>query len=537
MTEKSKDLNEIPDETLLNIKVFPIPNRDSALIKCLRNKCCIPQRWIFGVLAHIGLCNAYTMRVAHNLAITQMVNRTKSQSHHFDPDACPNEAILNLTTFVRKPYATFDWDEETQGFILSGFYYGYILTQFIGGYLAEKFDGKWTLGIGLLITAILTFLTPIVIRTGGPSWLFALRVLQGITEGPTIPGIMLMMSRWTPPHERALQGALIFGGPQTGNIFGAFMSGILLADGRDWANVFYFFGAFGLVWFILWTFLCYNEANQHPFISHEELEHLNKVIPRADETSRKDPVPWKAILRSPAAWALLFAGVGHDWGFYTMVSDLPKYMHDVLKFNIATTGALTCLPYVAKWGLSFLFGFTCDYGIKKKWHSIRIGRIIYTTIGTALPATCIILASYSGCNRAAAITCFILAMGFMGAYVSGMKVNTLDVAPNYAGSVTAFINTFTTFCGIISPYLIGLLTPDSTLVQWRRAFWICFFIMMISNIAYTLLAKGKQQWWDDVRKLGYPSDWKHGPIIKEVVDKAESDKLCEKEERISIEKQ
>lgn len=64
---------------------------------------------------------------------------------------------------------------------------------------------------------------------------------------------MIMMSRWTPPDKRAFQGALVFGGVQLGNMFGSLMSGILMADGRDWAFVFYFFGAFGTVWFIFWV--------------------------------------------------------------------------------------------------------------------------------------------------------------------------------------------------------------------------------------------------------------------------------------------
>lgn len=72
-------------------------------------------------------------------------------------------------------------------------------------------------------------------------------------QGPTMPALMIMLARWVPPHERSFQGALVFGGAQIGNIFGSFMSGILLADGRDWAYVFYFFGGFGIFWFVMWV--------------------------------------------------------------------------------------------------------------------------------------------------------------------------------------------------------------------------------------------------------------------------------------------
>lgn len=36
---------------------------------------------------------------------------------------------------------------------------------------------------------------------------------------------------------------------------------------------------------------------------------------------------------------------------------------------------------------------------------------------------------------------------------------------------------------------------------------------------YVIWGSGKQQWWDDVNKYGYPDGWKHGPLKKRVEDK------------------
>ncbi|CAG9094167.1 hypothetical protein JYU34_012828 [Plutella xylostella] len=506
--------------TLLGQKPQTPQRQDTKLTRTLRSCCFIPQRYILGVMGLLGVCNAYTMRVCLNLAITQMVNHTKAVGHHDDPDACPTDAIDIVNTsivypagHISKPYGVFDWDEKTQGLILSGFYYGYAITQVPGGYLAEKFGGKWTLGLGLLSTALFTFLTPFVTRAGGATWLFILRVLQGMGEGPTMPALMIMLARWVPPHERSFQGALVFGGAQIGNIFGSFMSGVLLSDDNDWSYVFFFFGGFGLLWFALWSLFCYSTPNTHPFISKKELHYLNTNVTTADNKGAKDPVPWKAILRSAPVWALVCAAVGHDWGYYTMVTDLPKYSTDVLKFNIKTTGTLTALPYLAMWLSSFAFGFICDVCIKKGWHTIKTGRIIHTTVAATGPAICIILASYAGCDRVAAMVYFVLSMALMGGFYSGMKVNALDLAPNYAGSLTSLVNSTSTIAGIVTPYLIGLLTPNSTLVEWRTAFWVCFVVLVGTNVVYCIWADGKQQWWDDVRQFGYPPEWKHGQLV------------------------
>lgn len=50
-----------------------------------------------------------------------------------------------------------------------------------GGILAEKFGGKYSLGIGILSTAIFTLLTPLVVPYGA-WWLIVLRVLEGLGE-------------------------------------------------------------------------------------------------------------------------------------------------------------------------------------------------------------------------------------------------------------------------------------------------------------------------------------------------------------------
>lgn len=43
------------------------------------------------------------------------------------------------------------------------------------------------MGVGLLSTAIFTLLTPVVVKAGGATWLFILRVLQGMGEVRKMP--------------------------------------------------------------------------------------------------------------------------------------------------------------------------------------------------------------------------------------------------------------------------------------------------------------------------------------------------------------
>ena len=67
------------------------------------------------------------------------------------------------------------------GIVLSSFFYGYIITQIPGGYLAAYFGGKALYGGGILLTALLTLLTPVAARTHF-NLLIAVRVLEGFFE-------------------------------------------------------------------------------------------------------------------------------------------------------------------------------------------------------------------------------------------------------------------------------------------------------------------------------------------------------------------
>ncbi len=67
------------------------------------------------------------------------------------------------------------------GQVLSSFFYGYIITQIPGGLLAQRIGGRWVFGIGIVMTAVLTLLTPIAAYTN--VWLLVVvRALEGFFE-------------------------------------------------------------------------------------------------------------------------------------------------------------------------------------------------------------------------------------------------------------------------------------------------------------------------------------------------------------------
>lgn len=172
------------------------------------------------------------------------------------------------------------------------------------------------------------------------------------------------------------------------------------------------------------------------------------------------PTPWKMILTNAPMLALIAAQIGHDFGFFIMVTDLPKYMSDVLNFDVKTNGLYTSLPYLFMWIVSITTGILGDWLIRTKKITITFSRKLFTTIASVFPAIFIVGASYAGCDRTWVVILFVLAMGTMGTFYPGMKVNGLDLSPNYAGTLMAITNGVGAVTGIIGPYLVGALTPN-----------------------------------------------------------------------------
>ncbi|XP_048508424.1 putative inorganic phosphate cotransporter isoform X2 [Athalia rosae] len=442
----------------------------------------------------LAVTNAYTMRISLSLAITEMVKHREPSLNSTNEEVCPSSESSTATS---SNGGTYDWDEYTQGIILSSFFWGYIITQLPGGILADKFGGKYTLGLGIFSTAIFTLLTPLVVEKFDAPGLIVLRILMGLGEGTTLPAVNVLVAQWAPPEERSKIGTVVMTGAQVGTIVGNGLSGVLIQNSSiGWPIVFYVFGALAILWFVAWTLLCYSYPEVHPFITEKERKYLHETM--NEHTHRQiQPTPWKYLLTSVPLWALLAGKLGHDWGFFTMVTDLPKYMSDVLKFSIQANGFLSALPYVSMWMVSIVASWLADWLIKNEKMTRTNARKIFTTVGSVGPAVFIIAASYAGCDRTVVVILFTVGMGLMGPFYPGMMVNGLDLSPNYSGTLMAIMTAIGALAGIAAPYVVGVLTPNQSLAEWRVVFWITFVIFFVGNLIFDLWADGEVQFWND----------------------------------------
>ncbi|XP_077343508.1 sialin [Lithobates pipiens] len=451
---------------------------------------CCSARYNLAVLALFGFFMVYALRVNLSVALVGMINSTSHEQENRSANVCPDH-----TAHPGVPHnstgKTYNWDADTQGWILGSFFYGYIITQIPGGYIAGKFGGKLLMGFGILGTAVFTLLTPVAANLGA-GYLIAVRALEGLGEGVTFPAMHAMWASWAPPLERSRLLSLSYAGAQLGTVVSLPLSG-LICYYLDWVYVFYIFGTLGVFWFILWCLFVSDNPQTHPSISDPEKEYILSSL--KNELSKNKDVPVCAMLKSLPLWAIIVAHFSYNWTFYTLLTLLPTYMKEILRFNTQENGFLSALPYFGCWLCMVLTGYIADFMRERLNFSTVAVRKTFNTLGMIGPAGFLLAAGYTGCNYTLAVVFLTLSTTLGGMSIAGYSINHLDIAPSFAGLLLGITNSFATIPGMIGPVIAKILTHENTVEQWQIVFYIAAAINLFGALFFAAFASGTVQDW------------------------------------------
>jgi hypothetical protein len=151
--------------------------------------------------------------------------------------------------------------------------------------------------------------------------------------------------------------------------------------------------------------------------------------------------------------------MAQNYGYEFLMTELPTYMKQILRFSIkevskltiaddlpltffrlqSQNGILSSVPYLGMWISSLLLSMIADWLISTNKCSITITRKILNCIGQFGPAICLAVVSYTGCNRV--LTVFLLTVGISlnGGIYSGFKVCWVSVK-NWADEPTFYVS-------------------------------------------------------------------------------------------------
>ncbi|KAI1289164.1 putative inorganic phosphate cotransporter [Halotydeus destructor] len=461
------------------------------------------------VLIWCGLGTAIMMylRLNLNVAIVTMVHRGHSNASLFNMSAIGNETYTNEfnssvetngTVEDDSAISKFMWSESLQGLILGAYYFGFTPTQILAARLVEMYDAVKLAGYGMIVSAILTMLTPVAANLG-VTWLVVVRALIGLFQGPFSICTFVMISRWLPKTERSKGMAAIVLGMNIGPGIFIPLTTFLCEYGPwgGWPSALVMSGIVTLLWTLGWFCFVSNFPKDNPRVTKLELQLIQHNKEHDNTKNQKASAPWKAIFTSKGVWASIVAKGAAIFSIHIIHSKLPTYLETVLNLDLQTNGLINAAINFSSLFSTLLAGYFADLMFRKKVTSLTNVRKIFQTAAMLGPAICFMLITVSSGHDTIIIMLLVFAMFCMGFMSGGDLPITTDMAPHFTGTLFGITNTFASSMGFMAPAVAGIILDSNSQLssQWSVVFYFCSALLLFGIIFFDIFATAEVQPW------------------------------------------
>jgi sugar phosphate permease len=368
---------------------------------------------------------------------------------------CAYYQRTNLSVAILDMSKELGYSSSDSGLILSSFFIGYIFSQLPGGHLAAKFGAKPIIGCSIFLSGLVSAATPAAARSSF-SALIALRIALGLVQGALYPSIMTLWSVWAPPMERSKMCATALAGSVLGTLLSMPISSLLCTSAIGWPLAFYFSGGFACLCAVLWAVVADSSPASSRWARAAEVTFIQRAIAAgsfddqaaaalgtqqvsaapasaASTLGHIGPfnsilqVPWMHVVTRPCILALFVAQFANGWGFYTLLTWLPKYLatfvHLGSKAN-ASCGSFAALdsfwpialPYAARATAELLSAQAIDVVRARRLLTTCRARKIWTIVGFLGPAAALSLTSIIPLSQPITIVITITAAVMLSAF-------------------------------------------------------------------------------------------------------------------------
>ncbi|KAJ9545173.1 hypothetical protein OSB04_024880 [Centaurea solstitialis] len=352
------------------------------------------------------------------------------------------------------------WSSSFLGIVQSSFLWGYIFSSVIGGALVDKYGGKRVIAWGVALWSLATLVTPWAANHSTTS-LLAIRAFFGLAEGVALPSMNILLSRWFPCNERATAVGLSMGGFHLGNVVGLVLTPIVMSS-VGLSGPFILFSSLGLLWLTMWTLRITNDPQESPSISNSELRLIQAGKSNAPPLKKGEFPPLRLLLSKMPTWAIIFANVTNNWGYFVLLSWMPVYFKTVFNVNLKQAAWFSAVPWGTMAFSGYVAGAASDYLIKEG-HSLTFVRKVMQSIGFIGPGLALLSLNYAKTPVIASVT-ITIALSLSAFSQAGFLLNMQDIAPQYAGFLHGISNSAGTLAAIISTIGTGYF------VQWLGSF-------------------------------------------------------------------
>lgn len=357
---------------------------------------------------------------------------------------------VNIASAVPVIQKELGFSMVTVGWILSSFRWGYALFQIPGGWLGDRIGPRRALALIVTWWSIFTSATALA---WSATSMAAFRFLFGMGEAGAFPIATRSLSRWILPGERGFAQGITHAGSRLGAALTPSIV-VLLMAAYGWRAAFFVFGLIGLFWAAIWYWYYRDTPQEHASVNEAERNLiLNSVV--GTRAAKTRSVPWRQILASSTLWTLSAMYFCYAYCIAVYLDWFPKYLNEHRGFDLKQMGMYASLPLLAGTAGDLLGGWASDRWARRSGDLKRARRGV-AVAGFLVAAAGILPATFTASPTGSVWYTCIAVFG-LETTVGVSWAIPLDIGGDYAGSVSAVMNTCGNIGGAISPALLAYL--------------------------------------------------------------------------------
>ena len=331
------------------------------------------------------------------------------------------------------------------GLAFSAFAYPYAFFQIAGGWLGDRLGPRKTL---LICGAIWSAATVMIGFVEGAMSLVAARFLLGIGEGSAFPTATRALANWMAADRRGFAQGITHAAARLGNALTPPLIALLIVA-LSWRDSFIIIGVISFAWVGLWWFYFRDDPREHRGVTEEELA----VLPPTKIAGERKAVPWGRLLRRMLPVTL--TDFCYGWTLWLFLNWIPSYFLHQHHLDIKKSAIFASGVFFAGVVGDTVGGMVSDR-ILRRTGDVAKARVSVIVVGF-LGAFAFMLPVLFTTDLLTITLCLSGAFFFAELIVAPIWAVPMDIAPQYSGTASGFMNFGFGLAGMISPVVFGLI--------------------------------------------------------------------------------
>jgi ACS family tartrate transporter-like MFS transporter len=357
-----------------------------------------------------------------------------------------------------------NFTDEIIGFGAGIFFVGYFLLEVPGSLIVERWSARrWIARIAITWGAVATLTG--LIGTEAFNFLsvkaqfYSARFLLGMAEAGFFPGVVVYLSHWFRPEDRARAKAYFMMTQPLAVVLGLPIARVILQNVHwhgleSWRWIFILEGLPSVALGIMTLFYLDDRVDDASWLPDDEKQWLKGELKREEiaRTAAGRVRVWEA-LRLPQTWLLSSILFLIITGNQAILFFLPSIMDGIKSMSITWRTVVTVLPYVCSMSGILLNGISANRSGERRWH---------TSLPMILTGSSLAMAILSEDHVALVVAFFCLAGFTSQAWLPVFwTLPTKFLGKSAAAAATGLINSLGNLGGFAGPYIFGYLRSST----------------------------------------------------------------------------